>query len=468
MVAGVAVIADSTWAALKGKELLKVTWGDGPHKSESSKTLREQCEKLTSEPGKVLRDDGDLDRAFAEAKTTLSAVYEVPFLAHAAMEPMNCIADVREDSCEIWAPTQVPGTAHGLGAGLTGLPEQAVTVHMTNVGGGFGRRLMADYVAEAVTLSREIKLPVQVVWTREDDLQHDYYRPVGFHRLRAAIDDTGKLVGWHVHLASASRYKFRMSEEPPETTEIYPDGFPAGFIPNFRMEYSAVETGVPTGALRGPGHTGNAFADQCFLDEIAHEMGTDPLQLRIELLGEDRDIPYDDHGGPTYNTGRLKKVFTVAAQKAGWNTPLPKGRARGIAGHFVFGSYAAHVIEVSFDSSQRVQIDRIVVAVDCGLVINPNGAKAQVEGAVIHGLSAALHEEIVIRNGGAVQSNFDQYRLLTIGEVPKIEVYFVPGSEIPSGLGEIPLPQVAPALCNAIFALTGKRIRRLPIRLDRL
>jgi isoquinoline 1-oxidoreductase beta subunit len=466
MVSGVAVVADNTWAAMKGRAALSVEWEAGPKPDESSESLRAQFERLTEKRGKVIRDDGNVDRALEGAAKTLDAVYEVPFLAHAPMEPMNCVADVRSGSCEIWAPTQSPGGAHELAQSITALPRETIRVHMIRTGGGFGRRLLNDYAAEAVYLSKAVGAPVQVVWTREDDIRHDYYRPAGFHRLRAGIDGDGNLIAWEIHTSTTSRYAFAHSSQPPETTEVFADALPAGVVPNFRLAYTPAASGVPVGPWRGPGKNADTFVDQCFLDEVAHAAGRDPVEFRRALFGEPREMPYRDHGGPSFDTGRLRGVLDAAAEASGWGSALPKGSGRGVAAHFMFGAYVAEGAEVSVDSDGRLAVDRVVAAVDCGTVVNPIGARAQVEGAILHGLSAALHGKVDIAHGAAVPGNFDAYPLLRIQEAPRIEVHFVPSAAHPSGLGEIALPAVAPAVGNAIFAATGQRVRRLPIRAE--
>ena len=305
--------------------------------------------------------------------------------------------------------------------------------------------------------------PVQVVWTREEDLRQDYYRPCGVHRLRAALDASGHVVAWDQHLANPSRAAYALSKDPPVESELYADDFPARLLPHVRLAYTPVASGIPLGAWRSTLHSSNAFAVQSFVDELAHAAGRDPLEFRLELIGAARKLDYAGHGGPVFDTGRLAGVLRLAADRAGWSRPLEAGRARGIAGHFTFGSYAAHVVEVSRDPAGGVRVDRIVAAVDCGRVVSLSGAEAQVQGGVLDGLGAALNGEITVEGGRTVQGNFDGYRLLRLREAPRVEAHFVASAESPSGLGEAPVPPVAPALANAVFALTGQRLRRLPM-----
>ena len=474
---GVAVVADSTWAAMKGRESLRVTWDEGEGRAESSDALSSQFRDLARRAGKVLGEAGDVERAFAAAPTKVDVVYEAPFLAHATLEPQNCVADVREGRCEIWGPLQMPTSGAGVVAQAIGIPREQVVIHVTRLGGGFGRRLLSDYAAEAAWVSKAVGAPVQVVWTREDDTRHDYYRPAGFHHVRAALDARGRLVVWHHHLVCVSRNRYRGDDAPPESTEIYglmaprtddlrrqlsSDLVPV-LIPNCRLEFSEAKTSVPTGAWRAPAHNVNAYVIESVLDELAHQGGVDPVALRLSYLGEPHDLPYHGDDPAPYNPDRVKGVLRLAAEKAGWGAPLSRGRGRGVAVHFTFGSYCAHVAEVTVGADGGVHVDRVVSAIDVGVPVNPLNLEAQTQGGVIDGLGAALHGEITIADGRTVQSTFDDYPLIRNREAPEIDVHIVPSREASTGFGEIALPPIAPAVANAIFAATGRRIRRLPL-----
>lgn len=467
MVAGVAVIAKNTWTAMKGRKALKIEWDLPAGETESDENLKNQFEKNINTTGEVLRNDGNVDEVFATSTKVIEAIYEAPFLAHAPMEPMNYIADVRADGIDVWGPTQVPGSVRQLANIITGLPVDKIKVRMTRVGGGFGRRLMADYSYEAISISKAIGKPVQVVWTREDDMQHDFYRPAGMFKMKGALDQNNKLVAWKINASTTSRYAFRGASDPAYRTEVFPDGFPAGFIPNFRMEYLPTQSKVPRGAWRAPGHNITAWLDQSFIDEMATLAGKDPIAFRLEILGaEDKEMPYSDHGGPVYSTKRLKNVIKLAAEKSNWNQPAPKGMYRGFAAHFMFGAYVAEVVTISMPSPETIKVERAVCVCDCGIVINQSGAMNQLEGGIIDGLSVALNGAIHIEGGKAKEGNFDDYKLMRMKDAPDVEVHLVDSEEGPEGLGEMSLPPVSAALCNAIFAATGKRIRKLPINLS--
>jgi isoquinoline 1-oxidoreductase beta subunit len=459
---GVAVVADSTWAAIQAVRALQATWERAPGPPVDSEAIRDAMHQAVLRPGEPVRNDGDVDRALAGAARVVEATYELPLLAHVPMEPINCLADVRPGRAEVWGPMQDPDGVRDLTARVTGIPITAITVHMTRAGGGFGRRLMSDYGAEAAYLSKAMGAPVQVLWTREEDLSQDFFRPCAVHRLRAGLDASGRVIAWDHHLANPSRYAYAENGQPPAVSELYPDDFPAGFIPDFRLAYTHIPCGIPGGAWRSTLHSSNAFAVQSFVDELARATGKDPLTLRLELLGPPRRLDYKGHGGPVFDTGRLAGVLRLVAEKAGWGSPLATGRARGLAGHFTFGSYAAHVVEIA-RAPEGFRVERVVVAVDCGLVVNRSGAEAQVEGAVLEGISAALYGRVTVEGGRVRETNFDRYRLTRMREAPRVETWFVSSEAPPSGLGEPPLPPVAPALASAVFALTGERPRRLPL-----
>lgn len=462
---GVAVIADNTWAALQGQRALKIEWTPGPYATESSAGLDAQCEQLFKGTGTRARNDGDFDAARAAAARVIEATYRIPFVSHAPLEPQNACVDVRKDSVHIVAPLQMPGGASRIAAQLTGIDRLKIDVRMTRVGGGFGRRLSNDFIAEAVMLSKQIGKPIKLLWTREEDMRHDWYRPFGQHHLIATLDADRQITGWAHRLASASKYYRRADVKPEDmwTSELYPDDFPAQLLPNVRMEWFAVNSGITRGSWRAPAHTANAFVVQSFLDEVAHATQQDPLALRLRLLGAPRELPYGQHGGPTFNPGRLADVLRLAAQRIGWGRGVPQGRGLGIAGHFTFGGYAAHAMEVSVASDGSYRIERCVCAVDVGRPINRLGLEAQMMGGTIDGISTARNLEISIKEGQVVQSNFNDYPLLRIADAPDVEVAIVDSERDPSGAGEIGLPTAAPALTNAIFAANGYRVRNLPI-----
>ncbi|HEX5694178.1 MAG TPA: molybdopterin cofactor-binding domain-containing protein, partial [Arenimonas sp.] len=361
---------------------------------------------------------------------------------------------------------QSPSGASRVAHEITGVDRMAIEVRIPRSGGGFGRRLSNDFVAEAVWLSKLSGKAIKLVWTRDDDLRHDFFRPFGQHHLVATLDAAGTITGWQHRLASASKYYRRPDVKPEElwTAELYPDDFPARLLPNVRLEWFAVQSGIARGSWRAPAHTANAFVVQSFVDEIAHATGQDPLALRLKLLGEAREQPYSNHGGPVFDTGRLANVLRAAAERIGWGRAVPAGRGLGLACHFTFGGYAAHALEVEVSSAGELKIHRCVCAVDVGRPINPLGLEAQMMGGTIDGLSTALNLEISIAGGRVVEGNFDSYPLLRSAQAPDVEVVIVPSTKDPSGAGEMGLPTLAPALANAIFAASGVRLRKLPVK----
>jgi isoquinoline 1-oxidoreductase subunit beta len=463
---GVAVVAETQWAAMKGREALKVRWSKSPWASESTAASRAEMERLLKGRGQIVNNDGDVDGALKAAKRVVERVYEVPYVSHATLEPQNCIAHVRADGVDIIAPTQSPGASSRVANAITGIDRDKIKVTFTRIGGGFGRRLEVDYVAEAVMISKEVKAPVRVFWTREDDLAHDFYRPNGMHQMVAGMDGGGRIVAWKHRLATAGKNVRRSGVKPEDIwqADFYGTGYPAKLVPNFQREYFLVQSGAPRRSWRAPGHTANAFAVQSFIDELSRELKQDPLAFQLALLGSgDQDLPYPTADEP-FNPSRMAGVMKLAAEKAGWGGQLPKGCGRGIAGHYTFTSYCAHVVDVTVAADGALSVDRVVSAIDCGFAVNPLGVRAQVEGGINDALSTALGQEITIKDGAVVERNFDTYRMMRIDQSAKqIEVHIVDSPRDPTGVGEPPVPPLAPALCNAIFAATGKRIRRLPI-----
>lgn len=454
---GVAVLADGYWAARRGRDALKIDWDDGPMARYSTERQRAEYAALAKTSGAVARSEGDAAAALAGAARRLEAEYEVPYLAHATMEPMNCVAEVRGDGCEVWAGTQFQTFDRMFAAQAAGLKPEQVQVHTTFLGGGFGRRAVPDchMVVEAVQLAKAAGAPVKLIWTREDDTRGGYYRPFFYHRLSGGLDAAGNITAWKQTIVGQSilagtPFEPMLVKDGVDATSVEGAADTLYLIPNLRVDVHSPRLPVPTLWWRSVGHSHTAFVVESFLDELGNAAGKDPFELRRGLLAK---------------SPRNLRVLELAAQKAGWGSPLPAGHGRGIAVHESFGSFMAYVAEVSVSPKGDVTVHRMVCAADCGPVVNPDTIQAQVEGAVIFGLSAALRGEITLANGRAVESNFHDYPVLRIHECPeKIEVHIVPSTGKQGGIGEPGVPCAAPAVTNAIFAVTGKRIRRLPVR----
>lgn len=465
--AGVAVIARHTWAALQGRKALTVEWDLGAAAAESTAGHRAAMRAAVEVPGKeIVNRVGDPDALLAGSSRVITADYEVPFIAHAPMEPMNCTAHVQGNRAEIWSPSQTPArSAQGIARAL-GIPLENVTLHVALIGGGFGRRLNADYSVEAALVARKVQAPVKVIWTREDDLRHDFYRPCAYHRIAASLGGDGFPEAWRHRFSSAA---IAATYGPPGqdgygTGEADGAGNMAYRVANRSCEYTLLESAVPRGWWRAVHTTHTVFAVESFLDELAAAAGKDPLAYRLAMIDE-VTVPRPSAGAGDFKLrpARLKGVLQLAAEKAGWGSPLPAGRGRGIACTFDHLSYSAIVVEVTA-RGEGIRIDRIVCAADCGPVINPNSATQQLQGGVLQALSVALHERITIKGGSVEQGNFNNYQLLRLPEVPRqVEVYFAETDAPPSGLGETAVPPLAPALANAIAVATGRRLRSLPL-----
>src|SRR5438067_10512878 len=448
--AGVAVVADTYWQALQARRALEIEWDEGDSGALDSPGIRAQLVALADRPGIVAQTIGDATAALTGAAKRLDATYDVPLLHHATLEPMNCTAHVRAGECDVWAPTQNQGDAQRVAAEVSGLPKEKVRIHTTLSGGGFGRRLEPDFVSEAVRVSKAVGAPVKVIWTREDDMRNGFYRPTSYDRFSAGLDASGRLVAWTHRIAGTPlRLKFGPLEKGIDDSLV--DGavdLPYA-IPNLLVDQATLElAAVPRGPWRSVGVSHNGFVTECFLDEIAVAGGRDPFELRRELL---RDKP------------RHRRALELAAEKAGWSTPLPAGRGRGIALAEWGPTVCVEVAEVSVDADGSVRVPRVACAVDCGPAVNVGQIEAQMQGGIVFGLSAALYGEITLERGRVVQGNFDTYPMVLMPEAPVVEVYIVPSNDAQGGTGEPAVPPIAPAVCNAIFAATGKRIRKLPI-----
>ncbi len=454
--AGVAVVATGFWAAKQGVDALDVVWDEGPNATISTATLRQQYADLAKTPGTVARKDGDPAQMLATAAKRITAEYEVPYLAHAMMEPLNCLVDLRSDGCEIWTGTQFQTIDRAAAAAAAGLKPEQVHIHTTLLGGGFGRRAnpVSDFVVEAVEVAKAVQAPVKVVWTREDDTRGGWYRPMWYDRLAAGLDANGHPVAW-THtivgqsiMAGTAFESFAVAKGIDGSSVEGAADLPYA-IPNVQVDLHSPNVGVPVQWWRSVGHSHTGFVVDSFLDELAHAAGKDPYEFRRALLA---------------NQPRYLGVLELAAGRANWGAPLPSGRARGIAVHFSFNTYVCQVAEVSVAADGAVRVHRVVCAVDCGRVVNPDSVEAQMESGIIFGLTAALKGEITLERGRVQQRNFNDYPMLRMNESPAIEVHIVPSTEPPTGVGEPGVPPIAAAVANAIFAATGRRLRRLPIR----
>jgi len=444
---GIAVIADSTWAALRGREALAVEWDGGPDAALDSAAVSQALEVAAAGPAEPAEKRGDAAAALAAASKRVEARYRVPYLAHATMEPMNATAHARADGAEAWLPTQSPQWAQEKIAEALGLPKEQVRVHTTLLGGGFGRRSATDFAVEAALVSRAAGTPVQVLWSREDDMRHDFYRPASLHVLEGGLDEAGALVAWRHRIAAQSIAAQLFGAQRGNRPDVAQEATDLGWdVPHWLVETALVKLGVPVGWWRSVYATQNGFAQECFVDELAAASDQDPVAFRRRFL-----------------PARLRRALDLAAEKAGWGKPLPAGRARGVACLASFGSYVAQVAEIRVEGGKLAKVERVVCAVDCGQVVNPDTVEAQVEGSIAYGLSAALRGEITIEKGGAREGNFDAYAPIRTGEMPAVETHLVPSSEPPGGVGEPATPPIAPAVVNALAAATGRRVRTLPI-----
>lgn len=476
LLSGVAVVGDNWWLIQQARKKLNVQWDEGATASQSSESFAAQADQLSKQPPQQnLHKDGDFDAAYKSAAHRAEGAYFYPFISHAPLEPQNTTALFKDGKLELWAPTQQPGGGRNLVMNALGLKQEDITIHLTRTGGGFGRRLANDYMVEAAAVAKQVPgTPVKLLWTREDDVQHDPYRPAGFHYFSGGVDGSGKLTAWRDHFVS-----FGENNRPISSANISGVEFPQKFIPNFELNQSLIPCGVPTGPLRAPGSNGIAFAVQSFIDELAHAAGRDQVQFRLDLLANEQAAPAlagapagappgGGRGGPqvsTFDGKRMRGVLEAVAEKSGWGKQnLPKGTGMGVAFHFSHRGYFAEVVQATVSKAGELKIDKVWVVCDIGSqIVNPSNAENQATGAVLDGIAEALAQEITIEKGRTVQSNFNNFPLIRLRQAPPVEVSFKVTEYPPTGLGEPALPPVVPALCNAIFAATGKRVRSLPL-----
>jgi len=457
---GVAILGDTWWATQKARRELQVEWADHPTAAQSSESFSRTAETLARRgPARLLRADGDVGTALRDATVRIEAEYSYPFLAHAPLEPQNCTARYLDGAIEIWSSSQNPQPGRELVSRTLGIPEERITIHMVRAGGGFGRRLLNDYMVEAAWIARAAGAPVKLLWTREDDTRHDFYRPAGFHYLEAGVGADGRVAGWRDHFVS-----FGEGEGFVRAADMSPGEFPARFIPDFELGASVMPLGVPTGWLRAPRSNGISWAVQSFIDELAEAAGRDPVEFRLAMLGEPRLVTNPDGGDP-FDAGRMRGVLEAVAERSGWGaTALPSGTGMGVAFQYSHLGYFAEVVQASVSDDGAVRVEQVWAVGDVGSqIINPSGAEQQVEGSVLDGLSSAMTQEITIEGGSVVQANFNSYPLLRMREAPPVDVHWRITQHPPTGIGEPALPPVIPALCNAIYAATGQRIRSLPL-----